>query len=42
MRRRLPWVIWAFAIVLEIVDPFARLVNRSFQEYPFFLTVALS
>jgi signal transduction histidine kinase len=41
MNRRLPWVIWAFAIVLEIVTFSLALVNRSFQEDPFFLTIAL-
>ena len=41
MRRRLPWVIWAFAIVLEVVTLSIGLVNRSFQEDPFFLTIAL-
>jgi signal transduction histidine kinase len=41
MRRRLPWVIWAFAIVLEIATLSLGLANRSFQEDPFFLGVAL-
>jgi signal transduction histidine kinase len=41
MRRGLPWVIWGFAIVLEVVTISLGLVNRSFQEDPFFLTVAL-
>ena len=41
MRRRLPWVIWALAITVEIVTLSLGLVNRSFQGDPFFLTVAL-
>ncbi|HET9672175.1 MAG TPA: hypothetical protein VFQ40_04930, partial [Actinomycetota bacterium] len=41
MRRRLPWAIWGVAIAVEIATLFLGLVNRSFQEDPFFLTVAL-
>jgi signal transduction histidine kinase len=41
MRRRLPWVICASAIVLEVVTLSLGLVNRSVQEDPFFLIVAL-
>lgn len=41
MRRRLPWVIWAFAIVVEVGTLSLGIVNRSVQEDPFFLGVAL-
>jgi signal transduction histidine kinase len=41
MRRRLPWVIWAFAIAVEVATFSLGLVNRSIQEDPFFLNVAL-
>ena len=37
MRRRLPWVIWAFAIVVEVGTLSLGIVNRSVQEDPFFL-----
>lgn len=41
MRRRLPWVIWAIAIAVEIGTLSLGIVNRSFQEDPYFLTIAL-
>jgi signal transduction histidine kinase len=41
VRRRLPWVIWAIAIAVEIGTLSLGIVNRSFQEDPYFLTIAL-
>jgi signal transduction histidine kinase len=41
VNRRLPWVLWAIAIVVEIGTLSFAIVNRSFQEDPFFLGVAL-
>ena len=41
MRRRLPWAIWAIAIAIEVGTISLGIVNRSFQEDPYFLGVAL-
>jgi signal transduction histidine kinase len=42
MRRRLPWVIWAFAMVVLAATAYLGIVNGSFEEDPFFLGVAMT
>lgn len=41
-RARLPWVIWTLALVLLGTTLFLSVRNRSFQEDPFFISVAIA